>query len=204
MGKTFSELDEALCGWIGRQPLFFVATAPNDPDGHINLSPKGGKGTFRVLGPRTVAYLDLLGSGIETAAHLRENGRIVVTFCAFEGPPRIVRLHGRGRVVQQHEPAFAGLVARFQPSADILTVLRSVIMIDVTRIGDSCGYMVPRMDYVEERQQLFRWADKLGDNKDAYIRTNNASSIDALPGLSVAAPATEAEVRALSAEGRKI
>src|SRR5262245_5373470 len=115
LGRTYDGLDDGQIAWIERLPMFFVATAPTDPEGHVNLSPKGAMGTFRVLDPTTFAYLDLIGSGVETIAHLRENGRIAVMFCAFDGPPKIMRLHGRGRVVQRDDPEFADLLARFEP-----------------------------------------------------------------------------------------
>ncbi len=160
MGRTFDSLDDALTTWIGRQPIFFVSTAPNDPDGHVNLSPKGAMGTFRILSPTRVAYLDLTGSGIETIAHLRENGRIVLMFCAFNGPPKVLRLHGKGCVMQPGDSEFDDLVAAFTPSDDILALLRAVIVIDITRISDSCGFVVPRMELIEERDQLFRHGEQ--------------------------------------------
>jgi len=140
MGKTFDAIDERLEAFLRDQRLFFVATAPLDADGHLNCSPKG-LDTFAVLDPHTVAYLDLTGSGVETIAHLRENGRIVLTFSAFEGPPKIVRLHGRGVVVEPADERFAALRARFPAHHD---GVRSVIQIAVERISDSCGYGVPR------------------------------------------------------------
>src|SRR5919199_648490 len=112
MARTYEEIDARLADWIAAQPLFFVGTAPLAADGHVNVSPKGPTGTLRVLGPRRVAYLDLMGSGAETIAHLRENGRIVVMLCAFQGPPRILRLHGRGEVVLADDPRFGELLAR--------------------------------------------------------------------------------------------
>jgi Pyridoxamine 5'-phosphate oxidase len=168
--------------------MFFVATAPSGDGGHVNLSPKGGKGLFRVTGPLGFAYVDLMGSGIETIAHLRENGRIVVMFCAFEGPPKIVRLHGRGRVVQQGDADFAALLAGFDVSDEQLVAVRSVVVIEVARVSDSCGFVVPRMTYEGERDQLYRYADnrirKLGaDAVRAYVSDKNAESIDGLPGL---------------------
>src|SRR5881392_818285 len=117
MARTYPEIDERLAGWIARQPLFFVGTAPSGDLGHVNVSPKGPIGSLRVLDEHTVAYLDIVGSGAETIAHLRENGRIVVMLCAFQGPPRILRLHGRGEVVQAADPRFAELFERagFEP-----------------------------------------------------------------------------------------
>jgi hypothetical protein len=185
MGRTYDAIDDRLRGFLERQPVFFVATAPLTGDGHVNLSPKGTRGTFRVLDPHRVAYLDLTGSGVETIAHLRENGRITVMCCAFEGPPRIVRLSGTGRVVTSGDHDFDTLAAGF-PALD---GVRSVIVVDVTRIADSCGYAVPRMDYVGDRPNLAQWAESKGaDQLDEYRRERNATSIDGLPGLG--APAT--------------
>ncbi len=149
MGKVFECIDAKLAKWIGRQRLFFVATAPSDGDGHVNCSPKGGIETFRIVDDHTVAYLDLIGSGIETVAHLRENGRIVVMFCAFEGPPRIVRLHGRGTVIQVGEPGYDELQHSLGfdslETADVGA--RGIVTVDVERVADSCGYGVPLMSY---------------------------------------------------------
>ena len=160
--------------------MFVVATAPMAGDGLINASPKGGSGTFAVLGPTTVAYLDLTGSGVETVAHLRENGRIVLMFMAFEGRPQIVRLHGRGRVVVPDDAEFVDLVQRFPRNPGT----RSVIVIDVDRIADSCGYAVPRMDYIADRDVLDLWSEKKGpEGLVAYRAERNAVSLDGLPGL---------------------
>lgn len=180
MGRTYDGIDDRLREFIEKQPVFFVATAPLSGDGHVNLSPKGMTDTFRVLGPRTVAYLDLTGSGVETIAHLRENGRIVVMFCAFDGPPKIVRLHGRGTVIEPDDERFASLVECFPPHLGT----RSVIQIDVERISDSCGFAVPRMAYERDRDDLERWSERKGaDGLVAYKAEKNAVSIDGLPGL---------------------
>jgi hypothetical protein len=189
MGTVFPEIDDRLREWIARQPMFFVATAPSGDDGHLNLSPKGGKGTLAVLGPRELAYVDLFGSGIETVAHLKQNGRIVLMLCAFDGPPMIVRLHGRGEVVEMADPRFTGLLARFDLPAEARTSIRSVVRVDITRIADSCGFVVPLMDYRDDRRQLYRTADTWlrQDGPDAirdYCDVNNPHSIDGLPGLS--------------------
>lgn len=186
MGEIFEAIDDDLAGWIAEQPLFFVGTAPSGDTGHVNISPKGGTGTFRVSGPNDFAYLDLIGSGVETAAHLRENGRIVIMFCAFEGAPRIVRLHGTGRVVQQGEEGFDAAVSGF--GDDRPNNLRSVVEVEVTRVSTSCGFAVPVMHYERERDQLDRWAEaKIRQNgPDAladYIAVNNTTSIDGLPGI---------------------
>lgn len=179
MGKIYPEIVPELREWIARQHLFFVATAPLAQDGHVNCSPKGGD-TFRVVGPREVVYADLTGSGIETVAHLRENGRIVVMFCAFEGGPKIVRLHGRGEVIEPGDEAFEALRAAFGE----LKGLRAFIRIAVTRISDSCGYAVPRYDFVEPRDVLDQWVDAKGPAGVAdYRAQKNRASIDGLSGL---------------------
>lgn len=188
MAKVFEQIDDTLRAFIEAQPMFFVATAPSGDGGHVNLSPKGGRNLFRVTGPLGFAYVDLMGSGIETLAHLRENGRIVIMFCAFEGPPKIVRLHGVGRPVQQNDEGFAELLATFELSDEQRRAVRSVITVEVTRVGDSCGFVVPRMDYVGERDQLYRYADnrirKLGREAVLeYVTENNAESLDGLTGL---------------------
>ena len=188
MGKVFDGIDGKLAAWIGRQRMFFVGTAPSGDDGHINVSPKGGANLFHVTGPHGFAYVDLMGSGIETIAHLRENGRIVVMFCAFEGGPKILRLHGVGTPIQQGDDDFASALARFDVADEQRDAVRSVIEIDVTRVADSCGFVVPRMDYVGERDQLYRYAEnrlrKEGEDAvRAYVTSNNAASIDGLDGL---------------------
>ena len=208
MGRLYDEVEDGLRDWLGAQPLFFVATAPTDLDGHLNLSPKGGTGTFRVMGPTTVAYLDLVGSGIETVAHLRENGRIVLMFCAFSGPPKIVRLHGRGRVVPSDEPEFASLLETFAPNDDVTALARSIVVVEVERIADSCGFVVPRMEYAGDRDQLIRWSEHRREQhgegwKDAYLAANNATSIDGLAALDIQSPegAGDVEHAALSSAG---
>ena len=188
MAKLFEGINDTLRAFIEAQPMFFVGTAPSGSDGHVNLSPKGGKGLFQVTGALGFAYVDLMGSGIETIAHLRENGRIVVMFCAFDGPPKIVRLHGRGDVVQQGDDGFAERLATFDISDEQRRAVRSVIDVEVTRVADSCGFVVPRMTYEGERDQLYRYADnrlrKEGpDAVRAYVSANNAESIDGLTGL---------------------
>lgn len=179
MGSVHSIIDEELSSWLTDQPVFFVATAPLAADQHVNLSPKGLAGTFTVVDDTTVAYLDLTGSGVETIAHLRENGRIVLMFCAFEGRPRIIRLHGRGRVVLPADEEFGRLIGRFSEH----TAVRSIIVVDLDRISDSCGYGVPSMDYREDRTILDLSAAKKGEEHMAqYRREVNAASIDGLPG----------------------
>ena len=194
MGRIFARLDEDLIDWIGKQHMFFVATAPSGDGGHVNVSPKGGSNLFQVTGSHGFAYVDLMGSGIETIAHLRENGRIVVMFAAFDGPPKILRLHGRGSVTQQRDEAFEARLAAFDVSEEQLRAVRSVISVEVTRISDSCGFVVPRMVYEEERDQLYRYADnrirKRGpDAVREYVTAKNAESLDGLTGLDPLVPA---------------
>lgn len=179
MGKQFDRLDDDLRAFIARQHVFFVATAPLSADGHVNVSPKG-LDTFRVLGPTTVAYLDLTGSGVETVAHLRENGRLTVMFCAFDGRPRILRLYGVGRAVEPGDAEWPAVSAGFPD----LPGVRSVVVLEVDRITDSCGYAVPRYEYVGDRPQLVDWAAKKGpDGVRKYQAQKNAASVDGLPGL---------------------
>jgi len=179
MGLLF-EIDDHLQKFIEAQPMFFVATAPLAPEGHLNLSPKG-LDSFRILGPKQVAYIDLTGSGVETIAHLKENGRIVLMFCAFQGPPKILRLHGHGGVIEPHSPDFTSLAGHFPAYESI----RSIIVVDVTRVADSCGYGVPLMKYEGERKQHFAWAEKKGtEGLEAYRKEKNSRSIDGLQGLS--------------------
>lgn len=179
MGKTYDVIDEPLARFIEAQHLFFVATAPAGAVGHINLSPKG-LDSFRILDPHTVAYLDLTGSGIETIAHLRENGRITILFCAFDGPPKILRLYGRGEAIAAGHPDFTALAGRFPRFSGT----RAVIRIAVERVADSCGYGVPRYRFDGERSQLVEWADRKGPEAlDVYRREKNATSIDGLAGF---------------------
>lgn len=177
MADRFDRLDDSLTAFIRSQHVYFVATAPLAADGHVNLSPKG-LDTLRVLSPSRVAYLDLTGSGNETAAHLLENGRIVLMFCAFEGAPRILRLHGRGRVVTLASEEGRALAPLFPaiPGA------RQLVVVDLTRVSTSCGYGVPRLAFEAERDTLVRWAENKGDALPEYRRRKNARSIDGLPG----------------------
>lgn len=179
MGKVYEEITQELAGWIERQHVFFVATAPLANTGHINTSPKG-LDCLRIIGPNKVAYLDLTGSGAETIAHLRENGRIVLMFCAFSGPPKIVRLHGKGSVVTKSSADWGDWLERFPAQ----TAPRAVIVIDVKRISDSCGYGVPALEFKEDREVMSRWADAKGaDALPAYRMEKNTKSIDGLPAL---------------------
>ncbi|CAN5393917.1 pyridoxamine 5'-phosphate oxidase family protein [soil metagenome] len=209
MGRLFEQIDERLATWMGEQSLFFVATAPNDPNGHVNVSPKGSKQTFAILGPTTIAYVDLIGSGIETVSHIRENGRIVVMFCAFSGAPKIFRFHGRGEVIEQDQPEFAALLANFTLDPDVFAIARTIVKIEIERISDSCGFVVPKMELVEERDQLPKWAkhqhDQFGDEwKTEYLEANNRRSIDGLPGLDFCDTLTDAERKQRSSLGRAL
>ena len=180
MAKLFDEITPALREFIAAQPVFFVGTAPSGDDGHVNVSPKGGANLFHVTGPLGFAYVDLMGSGIETIAHLKENGRIVVMFCAFSGPPRIVRLHGRGVPMLAGTPEFAGLAPCFPEYVSA----RAIIRIALDRVSDSCGFGVPRMHIEGERDDLIKWAERKGpDGIAAYWADTNVDSLDGLPGI---------------------
>jgi hypothetical protein len=192
MGKLYPELDERLKKFIARQSVFFVATAPclspGGEGGHVNVSPKGLKDTFTVLGPHSVAYLDLTGSGAETIAHLRQNGQITIMFCSFDHSTKILRLYGTGEVVLPGSPRWDELAAHFPRTADagaLTGAERSIIVVDVHRIADSCGYAVPVMELAEERDVLDRWCEgKSAAELAAYRAEKNAVSIDGLPALS--------------------
>ncbi len=179
MGKLSEALTPQQIEFIRAQKLFFVGTAPLSADGHVNISPKG-MDSFAVLDPTTVAYLDVTGSGVETIAHVKENGRLVIMFCAFEGSPLILRLHGTARVVEAGDPAFAEL----RPHFGELPGVRSIIQLDVTRIADSCGWNVPLYDYAGTRDYYQNFADKLGpQGMRAGQLAANMESIDGLTGL---------------------
>jgi len=179
MSQLHLAIDDQLREFIDAQRVFFVATAPLSQDGHVNVSPKG-LDSLRILGPTTLAYIDYVGSGIETVAHVRENGRIVIMLCAFDGPPKILRLHGRGAVIEPHDPTFGAMLARFEPTA----LVRAIIQVEVARISDSCGYGVPLYEFAGQRTQLPAWAEKKGaSGLQAYQRDKNTASIDGLPAL---------------------
>lgn len=190
MANVYPELDERLRKFIASQPVFFVATAPRPgPDGsggHVNVSPKGYRGTFAVLGPRTVAYIDLTGSGAETIAHVRQNGQITIMFCSFDRAPKIVRLYGAGRVVLPGCPEFDQLARHF-PAAGLgsnVASRRAIIVAELDRVSDSCGYAVPVMELVGERDVLAKSDErKSAEQLDAYRAEKNAISIDGLPAL---------------------
>ena len=180
MGRTYDEITDAAADWIGRQQMFFVATAPAD-GGHINLSPKG-LDTLRIVGPSEVAYLDLTGSGAETIAHLRDNGRITMMFCAFDGPPRIVRLYGAGTYIAADD---AGFTEAAEPFGEHLGA-RAVISIRVDRVADSCGFGVPEYTYVGQRDRLPAYAAKHTEEETRdYWAEKNSKSIDGLPALEI-------------------
>jgi Pyridoxamine 5'-phosphate oxidase len=198
MGKVYTGLDGRLRQFISAQPVFFVATAPSGDSGHVNVSPKGYRDTFAILGPNAVAYLDLTGSGAETIAHLRQNGRITIMFCSFDETPKILRLQGAGRVVLPGEPDWTPLLSYFpaaagacaqeaaagQEEAAGTAARRAIIVADLDRIADSCGYSVPVMELVGERDLLLRWAGrKTPGELDAYRADRNAVSIDGIPAL---------------------
>ena len=189
MAHVYDTIDDHLADWIARQSMFFVGSAPLAADGHVNISPKGPIGSLRVLGPATVAYLDIYGSGSETIAHLRENGRIVVMLCAFDGPPRIVRLHGHGAPLRPGDDGFDALLAQaaFEDPA-IPEARRSIVRVDVTRISDSCGYGVPLMQYEGQRPHSTLSAQKRLRTKGPegyaqFVAERNASSLDGLPAV---------------------
>ncbi len=184
MAKTYDTIDERLADWLVTQPVFFVSTAPLDGEGLVNCSPKGNRDEFAVLDGRTVAYLDQTGSGVETIAHLRENGRIVIMFCAFTGPPRIVRLHGKGRTVAAWSAEFTEL-SRWFPGATGVGV-RSIIVVGVGRIADSCGYGVPLMSFEGHRPTMDQWSARKGpEGIRSYWAEHNVASIDHLEGLPI-------------------
>lgn len=181
MGKLYDEIDERIARWVGKQRMYFVSTAPDSVDGHINCSPKG-LDSLRIIGPRELALLDIGGSGIETVAHLKQNRRIVVMLCAFDGPPRIFRFHGIGAVIEPAHDEFAGLLALF-PGFESA---RSIIRIGLTRISDSCGFGVPRYEFVEDRSAMMKWVDgKTEAEMRQYRADNNRLSVDGLPGLDI-------------------
>ena len=181
MARVFAAIDDDMADWIRQQQMFFVASAPLAADGSINCSPKG-LDTLRILGPTEIAYLDLGGSGIETVAHLKENGRIVLMFCAFAGSPRILRLHGHGTVIERDHPEFSALLASFPPQP----VCRNIIRISLKRISDSCGWGVPLYDYAGQRDEIARAvAGKTPEQLRNKAAKQNRHSIDGLEGLNI-------------------
>jgi hypothetical protein len=187
MGKVYQSIDKRIQSWVNQQQMFFVATAPSGTSGSVNVSPKG-QDTLRVIDEHTLAFLDSGGSGIETVAHVRENGRIVIMMCAFTGPPKIYRFHGTGAVVFPGDPGFEQLVSHFDLS---VAGIRSIIRIDVTRVSDSCGFGVPVLEFQAERDIGRKYLANQGiENTRAYLQEQNAASIDGLPGI------TESEAQA--------
>ena len=193
MAKVYERIEEHQRDWIARQAMFFVGSAPLAGDGHVNVSPKGPIGSLAVLDDHTVAYLDIVGSGAETIAHIRENGRVVVMLCAFDGPPRILRLHGTGEIVPATDERFAALLEQggYAPF-EVPESHRAIVVVHVTRVADSCGYGVPLMDYVGERpHQAASSAKRVRvHGPDAYLdyqRDKNAASIDGLPAVEASA-----------------
>lgn len=179
MGRAFDSIPDQVLDWIAEQPVFFVASAPLAADGHVNVSPKGGD-CFRVLSPHEVAYVDYTGSGAETIAHTRENGRLTVMFCSFGPKPLIFRLYGQGASVLPGDPRWDELAGLFPPNPGT----RAVITLAVDRTSTSCGYTVPRMELLEPRSTLDDWAARKGDDDLAAYRVEkNATSIDGLPAL---------------------
>jgi len=193
MATVYPELDDRLIAFIASQPVFFVATAPclrkDGTGGHVNVSPKGYRDTFAVIDRTTVAYLDLTGSGAETIAHVRQNGRITIMFCSFDRAPKILRIAGSGRVVLPADPGWPELVTRFRgaPGSEAGTDRgnrRAIVVVTTDRIADSCGYAVPVMDLAHERDLLTRWAERrTPDGLVAYRAEHNMLSIDDLPAL---------------------
>jgi hypothetical protein len=191
MGKTFERIDGRLRDFIDAQHLFFTATAPLAADGHVNVSPKGLAGSFAVLDEHTLAYLDLGGSGAETIAHLRENGRVTLMWCAFDGPPRIVRVHGHGTPVFRDDPRWDELLPHFADEFTRRTDLRAVVLVTARRVSDTCGYAVPYMDYRGDRPlHTQRFARESEESFGAYCEKKEhvGTSLDGLPGLPLPLP----------------
>jgi hypothetical protein len=193
MGRIYESIDSNQRKWISRQSMFFVGTAPSGDAGHVNVSPKGPIGSLRVIDEHTVAYLDIVGSGAETIAHLRDNGRICVMFCAFDGPPRILRLHGQGEYLRPGDEGFDALLELGFAQPEIAESMRAIIVVKVTRIADSCGYGVPLMSHEGARPHMDLSTAKRvrvegpGAMRD-YEQAHNVESIDGLPALPVTSP----------------
>jgi hypothetical protein len=190
VGKTYDRIDGRLRSFIDAQKVFFVATAPLSGDGLVNLSPKGLAGSLAVLDEQTVAYLDFGGSGAETVAHLRENGRITLMWCAFDGPPNIVRVHGRGEPVFRDDPRWPDLIAHFPERAGG-SAPRAIIVVTARRISDTCGYSVPFMEYREERTLHSDYFGRKTDEEfAAYCERKDhvGVSLDGLPALPLPLP----------------
>jgi len=179
MGKEYTEFDERLQDWIRRQHVFFVSTAPSAADGLVNCSPKG-LDCLRVIGPREIAYVDTGGSGIETVAHIKENGRVTIMLCAFEGPPKIFRFYGHGHVLEPHDKGFEDMLAKFPE----MPAARNIIRVDVDRIIDSCGFGVPLYEYKKQRDSLGNYFSKQSkEDILKYRQDRNSESLEGMPGL---------------------
>lgn len=179
MSTAHSHIDDKMAKWILQQKIFFTASAPLSAEGHINCSPKG-LDAFRILDEKTVAYQDMVGSGAETIAHIRENKRLVIMFCAFDGPPKIVRLHGHGEYILPKHPEYSHIESHFESKPGV----RAYIKLHVTRVSDSCGYSVPVYDYKHDRDVLDKWVERKGEAAiQQYIVDNNQKSIDGLPAI---------------------
>jgi hypothetical protein len=179
MGRVYELLDETLQAFMSAQHVFFVASAPLSATGHVNVSPKG-LDCLRILGPRQVAYLDLTGSGVETIAHARENQRMTIMFCAFDGAPKILRLYGRAQALTPGTDEFDALRPRFPEAVGV----RALVLLDIERIADACGYAVPLYEFIGDRDTLSVSLAKKGEDKlQEYRRLKNRQSIDGLPGL---------------------
>ncbi len=179
MGKVYDAIDDKIVKWVEKQKMFFVATAPLSGEGLVNCSPKG-LDTLRILGPRQVAYLDMPGSGIETIAHIKENKRIVIMLCAFEGPPKIFRFHGTGEAIEPHHADFDDLLTQFSP----VPYVRSIVRVNVTRVSDSCGFGVPLFEFNRQRDAAEKYVtSKTADEIEAGIASYNRESLDGLPGI---------------------
>ncbi|WP_351224085.1 pyridoxamine 5'-phosphate oxidase family protein [Streptomyces sp. NPDC002133] len=190
MGQTYERIEGRIRTFIEEQPLFFTATAPLAGDGHVNLSPKGRKGTLVVVDERTLAYLDFGGSGAETIAHVRENGRITLMWCAFAGPPKVLRVHGQGEAVLRDDPRWAELIPYFKDADG--AAARAIIVVRARRISDACGFAVPFMDYREERtQHAEHFGRKTDEEFAAYCekKPHVGVSLDGLPALPLPLPA---------------
>ncbi len=191
MGQTYERIEGRVRGFIEEQPVFFTATAPLAGDGHVNVSPKGLRGSFAVVDPHTLAYLDLGGSGAETIAHLRENGRITLMWCAFTGPPKVLRVHGRGEAVLRDDPRWDTLLPMFGADYRSRTDLRAIVLVTAQRIADTCGYAVPFLDFREERPlHTQRFERETEESFAAYCEKKEhvGSSLDGLPGLPLPLP----------------
>ncbi|MEU9041719.1 MULTISPECIES: pyridoxamine 5'-phosphate oxidase family protein [unclassified Kitasatospora] len=190
MGKQYERIEGRLRRFIESQPVYFVATAPLAADGHVNLSPKGRSGTLAVIDELTLAYLDFGGSQAETVAHLRENGRITLMWCSFEGPPTVVRVHGRGEAIFRDDPRFAELLGHFDPAADG-SALRAIVLVRAERVSDSCGYAVPFMDYRADRDLHAQYFERKGEEGfGAYCEGKPlvGTSLDGLPAVPLPLP----------------